>query len=453
MEEESAILYMGTLNSEYFWRDKGFSKLPTFIDHQANAVVTAMDEMFFIFCNYPADRIITRYPMDVAHKNYLEELGFNFKNNEIPIDNEEPQKSLNSYQSVCQLLLQTKKKKYFRRMISSASRVSPYSILPSYDSFCKAYDVKDPIPSINTVKKVNSKVYSHRLVKDLFGYTVGKISNSASEISTIGNMLLKTSPFLIKDPYGVSGIGIVLISSERMLKRIVAYFSKQEKQGQKTQFILEPLLDKYLDFSCQFEINSTGKFSIISLQQMQNTGFSFSGAHAIQSKLRQRLESSGYFRSVKLIANELYAQGYFGPVCLDSMILRNGTIVPVVEINARKSMGMISHLVDRFLSKFSVSGMLISFSLVLPRDFDFDKVIHKMKKKKILFQKETPLGILPLSANTLLVNLKFLRAQKPQAQYKGKFYGVVVYRSTEEYKQMITKINNVFMDLGAKCFT
>jgi len=426
--------------------------LPSFIDHQADAIVTAMDELLFIFCKCPADQIITRYPINAVHKNYLEELGFAFKNNEIPIDNRASQQPLKSSQSVCRLLLQTKRKKYFRRMISSASRVSPYSILPSYDSFCKVYDMKDPIPSINTVKKVNSKVYSHRLVKYLFGHTIGKISNSSREISTIGNRLLKKSPFLIKDAYGVSGTGSLLISSERMLERIVVHLSKQEKQGQKTQFILEPLLNKYLDFSCQFEINATGKISIISLQQMQNAGFSFSGAHTIRSKLQQRLESSGYFGSVRLIANELYAQGYFGPVCLDSMILQDGTIVPVIEINARKSMGNINHHVDRFLSTFSVSGRLISFSLGLPRDFNFDKVIHEMKRKKILFLKQMPLGILPLSANTLLVNLKYVRAQKPRTQYKGKFYGVIVSRSAQEHDLMIAGINEVFTNIGAKCF-
>ena len=243
------------------------------------------------------------------------------------------------------------------------------------------------------------------------------------------------------------------ITSERMLERIVAHLSKQEKQGKRTLFLLEPFLNKYLDLSCQIEISPAGGFSIISIHQVQNTGFSFSGEQAVGPKLQQKLENSVYFKSLRLIVNELHAQGYFGLVCLDSMILQNGTIVPLVEINARKSMGMINNCVDRFLSQFSMSGRFISFSLGLPGDFNFDKVIHKMKQKQILFQKQVPLGILPLSANTLLVNLKFVRAQKPRTQYKGKFYGVVVSRSTEEYKQMITQINDVFMDLGAKCYT
>ncbi|MFD2876797.1 hypothetical protein ACFTAO_13750 [Paenibacillus rhizoplanae] len=70
------------------------------------------------------------------------------------------------------------------------------------------------------------------------------IAESAEELLTYGLLLLRTGQVLVKDPLGVSGKGNMLISSERMLKRIAAYLLEQESRGKQTQFIIEPLLDK-----------------------------------------------------------------------------------------------------------------------------------------------------------------------------------------------------------------
>ncbi|MDF5722459.1 MAG: hypothetical protein PUP91_18615 [Rhizonema sp. PD37] len=265
---------------------------------------------------------------------------------------------------------------------------------------------------------------------------------------------LQFSPFLIKDEFGVSGKGNLLISSKQILLRIVTYILKQERDGKHTRFLLEPLLNKQTDFSCQLEIDGTGKTKILSIQKMQNSGFAFSSIQTAELWFQEFLETSGYFEQVNAIAAELHRVGYLGPVCLDSMVLQEGKIVPVVEINARKSMGFINHYIDRFLAQFSRQGSLTFFSLNLSRHVAFSEILQRMQQAEILFLKNRPSGILPLASNTFNVNSELHKAsvndEKPF--YKGRLYGSIVSDNDEEKKQILNRMDNIFAELDIQRF-
>ncbi|MFD1906532.1 hypothetical protein ACFSQ7_25010 [Paenibacillus rhizoplanae] len=64
------------------------------------------------------------------------------------------------------------------------------------------------------------------------------------------------------------------------------------------------------------------------------------GSESMEEEERMVLERAGYFDVMIQVANDLFKDGYFGPVCIDSMVLKDGTLVPIVEINARKIYGI-----------------------------------------------------------------------------------------------------------------
>ncbi|MFV9644351.1 MAG: hypothetical protein ACNYWU_00875 [Desulfobacterales bacterium] len=457
MCSQSALpsLYLGTFNSEYFWTDPEFSTLPSFTDTQADAIVSVMDELQFVLCNNPGDLVISKYSMNPAHKAYLQELGFVFLSNEYSvIDNEGNDKdALPLNQSICQLLIESPYREYFQGLFSSVSNFSPYSVMPFSYNFCINYDIQYGLPEFNTVKKVNSKFFSHDLSKRLFENSDGQIAHSAKELLYLGKGVLKKSSFLIKAPFGVSGKGNFLITSESLLKGIAKHLERQEKKGKQTKILLEPLLDKHIDFSCHFAINHTGTMDFITIQQMENTNFSFSSIHTGSPDLLKRLEKSGYFNNVEKIARALYHQGYYGYVCLDSMMLKDETIIPIIEINARKSMGLINHCVDEFLRQFSLHGCLSCFSFELSRDFQFEEIIYRLQKEDIFFEKYKSSGVLPLSANTLLVNSHRQSSHKlnnsnatSSKPYNGRLYASIVADNIEMQKRITTQLNKVFSD-------
>lgn len=466
MSIDAPCLYLGSFNAEQFWRQSNVAKLPVITDSQADTIVSVMDELEFVFCNSSYDLLITRLPMNDVHKQYLWSLGFCFANNELPLLNIESfMPSLTKLglredgnvealkpTSICQLLLETTEPEYFQTLISPLSRLSPYSIEPLTEKLCNYYALESINLELEVVKKVNSKIFSHQLSKELFDNTVGEIVYSASDLERVGLRLLECSPFLIKDEFGVSGKGNILVSSPQILKRIVKYILKQEHNGKITRFLLEPLLDKKIDFSCQFEIDQTGQFQICSIQTMQNAGFAFSSIQTAAPSFQEYLESNDYFSQVEAIATKLYQVGYYGSVCLDSMVLKDGKIIPIVEINARKSMGFINDRVDRFLRQFSLQGALTFFSLTYSNPVSFLDILERMEQKNILFLKDKSEGILPLSANTLDINHK-LSCSENQKMHKGRLYVSVISKSQDSKTAILNKMDDIFTQLEMKIFT
>ncbi|MEH1790999.1 MAG: hypothetical protein V7L23_36930 [Nostoc sp.] len=453
MRIDAPSLYLGSFNSEQFWRDADISQLPAIADQQADAIVSVMDEFQFVFCNSPHDLLVTRLPMDGFYKDYLWELGFSFAHNEFPLIEKMSESGKRSPKGICELLLEARCDPYYQNLLARLSTLSPYSVEPLTEKLCQHYNLQGSGSDIEIVKKVNSKLFSHQLGKHLFPDTVGEIIYSASDLDAVGNRLLQSSPFLIKDEFGVSGKGNLLISSLQILQRIVTYISKQERDGKHTIFLLEPLLNKQTDFSCQLEIDTTGETKILSIQKMLNSGFAFSSIQTAESSFREFLDKSGYFEQVEAIAAELHRVGYFGPVCLDSMVLEDGKIVPMVEINARKSMGLINHHIDAFLTQFSTQGRLMFFSLGLSRHVEFSELLQRMEQSKILFLKDRPKGIIPLASNTFNVNWELHKASANQARaYKGRLYASVVSDNDEEQEQILNRMDNIFAELDIQRF-
>jgi hypothetical protein len=235
-------LYLGSFNSEQLWREPDISQLPAIADPQADAIVSVMDELQVVFCNSPQHVLITRMPMDPCYKDYVGSLGFSFSHNQLPLV--ETELAARSRRGICELLLSASRNSGYQDLLTPLSLLSPYSVEPFTEKLCQHYRLQGPNLDIEIVKKVNSKIFSHQLAKQFFPTTVGEIVRSASDLQEIGDRLLQSSPFLIKDEFGVSGKGNLLIDSSQVLQRIVAYIAKQEREGKRTQFLLEPLLDK-----------------------------------------------------------------------------------------------------------------------------------------------------------------------------------------------------------------
>ncbi len=440
-----ASIFLGTFNSELFWKDSALSSLPSCKDRHADLIVDAMDELQFVFCSKPDDLVVTRFPMNSAHKIYLESLGFNFLNNVFQLQDNE----YTFDRSVCELLLENSKTEYFNKLFLPKKNFSPYSILPFSTALCSKYAINTLFPDCEIVKKVNSKFFSHELSKELYEDTAGKIINSAGELYISGCEFLQRSPFLIKDALGVSGNGNILINSESILINIVKYLTKQERKGKESKFLIEPLLNKERDFSCQFEINNEGIVKIISVQEMLNNGFVFSGIRTAGTSLLSCLENSKYFDYVEKVGKALYKEGYFGYVCLDSMMLDNKKIIPIIEINARKSMGLINYYIDQFLSRYSLYGNFISFALSIPWHLQYEDILNMMDQYNILFCEKRLNGIMPLCANTLYVNRKPSEKIKSE-RHKGRFYASIVANNQMECGLLLNQLKKLFFDMNIK---
>jgi hypothetical protein len=140
------------------------------------------------------------------------------------------------------------------------------------------------------------------------------------------------------------------------------------------------------------------------------------------------------------------------------MILKNGDIVPIVEINARKSMGFINYSIDQHLKKFNVSGNLVSinFGYNETNKVTFDKILSEMDKQGLCFYPGLENGIMPISANTLFIShdLKIINKieSNMNAPYKGRMYISVVSKDFETRNILVKKLRELLDGLSIKVY-
>jgi hypothetical protein len=444
----SRNIFMGEFNSEKYWRDEEFSKLPEITDNNSNNIIYAMDELLFPFLN-ENDILLTRFRFDKHLKDYLRHIGFKFLCNIRSIQEKEGNLEDNIFKMLCE------KSKLFKEVIPyniEDAELSTYSVIPFCEDFAKSLKLKYEESSYEIVKMVNSKVYSQELCKRLgFKYT-GDVVKSSEELLLNSKAVNEGNDFIIKDPYGVSGKGNMLINSQGLLRRIAKHLKRQEEKGLKTLFVVEPFLQKEIDFSCGFNLDATGKLTIISIQKMINSNFAYSGSCSAEKEFVDFLYQNGYFSIIEAIGKTMHEDGYFGDVCVDSMVLKNGEIVPVIEINARKSMGFINNHIDKYLKKYSLKGSLCFLNVGYRSSLNFNELFNALEKEKLIFYSESENGLIPLSSNTLFINKELDDLQNEDKIYKGRFYMSVVSKNIAEKVRILNQVRGVLKDLSVQVY-
>jgi hypothetical protein len=255
-------------------------------------------------------------------------------------------------------------------------------------------------------------------------------------------LLKEGSSFLIKDLFGVSGKGILPIYSMFILNRICYYLKKQEYEGKKTIFLIEPILNKEFDFSCQINIQINGEIDFISLHANEVEGFKHLNCRYLNSSRIQFLEKEKYFEKIELIGKELYNDKYFGPVCIDSMILKDGSVRVLVEINARKSMTLFHDSVRKKFP-FIQDSLMIQLNLMMSNNISLEQFMVLLQKARLLFNTKLCEGILPLSGNSLVVN-----SNESGLPYKAALFAIILSASYSRTESLLLSLKRMLIGNG-----
>lgn len=447
-------IFMGTFEAEAYWKDPDTASLPTLPDRSGAAIVAAMDELLFCFCGQE-DVLLTRYAMSPVHWQYISGFGFRPAVNAHDLSRDETV-VLGSSASVFELLCQRREDGVPGLPDLQDGLLAPFAYLPYTEEAAKAWGIRLHQPSLETVRKVNAKTYSSRLKERLGLSNPGQIVTSADELEQEGRKLLMEGTFLVKDDFGVSGKGNLHITSLQMLERIVAYLGQQERKGKRVCLILEPFLEKEQDFSCQFVVSEAGEVEIVSVQLLANSSFSYRESLLPDAGFMEMLEDKGYFSFMKAIGSQLWADGYFGDVCVDSMTLRDGSLEEIVEINARRSMSLIKHHLDVFLTERSLLGSMTNYTLSHQGTLSYEALLDKLEQAKLLFTDSREEGVMPLSANTLYVNTGGRDAPNPDngmnggtdtgRKGKGRLYLAMIAENQDRKAQLTQRLEHFLAD-------
>jgi hypothetical protein len=211
------------------------------------------------------------------------------------------------------------------------SEVKSWGASPTIATWAKKHHLTFAMPPWDVVQAVNSKAFSFTEAPKLPG---AALIHSWEELQQWDAKM--AGPKVLKSCFGVSGRGHLFLPSDRMKK-----FAETEFLAGRP-LIAEPWVERKLDFSTQWVIHPDRAIEFIGPTICISNKRGSYAANEVGDLplLAPYLEK--HQEIVTPILHKMAKLGYFGNVGIDAMVWGNDLLQPVVEINARKTMGWVA---------------------------------------------------------------------------------------------------------------
>lgn len=384
-------IVFGSFDAEVCWEVDRPSRLSPMHGLAADPGVWAMDELLAPLCG-PDDTLCTLLRPDESLAAYHDAVGLGCRRRAcgrpgVP-------------ERVCRALLERPNRGWMGEAVEARSEFRPYAVTADTEALWDHYRIEQPLPAVEAVRHVNSKVWSNELRDSLGLSGGGVVARDAREFEREGEALLARGGLMAKEEYGVSGRGNLHIASARRLRLIAASLADQEARGSRTRLVLEPYHDKDFDFSFQLRIGPEGEATLLSLQGARNRNSGYEGSFPLPDDQRRRVERGVPADFIQAVAEAIGRAGYFGPACIDAMALGTGEIVPLLEINARVTMGYLNHRLSERLGRGTFLGLL-RLGAGDRGPIPCDALLAHLRRDGLLYDRGEGRGIVPLAAGTL----------------------------------------------------
>jgi hypothetical protein len=274
--------------------------------------------------------------------------------------------------------------------------LQPYAVTPDVLEWAGGCGVAAPLPSVDVAARANSKTWSTELAAGLGAGAGGVVVRSAAELAASVAAVASDRGAVVKEPHGVAGAGSMVLDGEPRVRRLAARLGEQERAGRRVELVLEPLLAVARSFSAQIDLRPDSRWHLAGIQESICRGFAYAGSVAAGQEILARLDDR-YFAVVDDVAAALHRIGYFGPVCLDSLLLVDDRVVAIGEINARESMGSINLALDRALEPFGCRSALANIRLSWQAAADAGALVAGLDKDGLLFGPDQRRGVVALA--------------------------------------------------------
>ena len=188
-------------------------------------------------------------------------------------------------------------------------------------------------------------------------------------------------PLLLKPSLGCAGRGHLAVTDEITEQALSSWIGQTlESQG---SFVVEPLLDRRFDFSALYDISPEGETRFIAFTQLLTDSRGKYLGTRVAPKIGnlfpaeltilfhqdcidvagESVSGPHFYKKVLSRSLSRFLPHYSGPVAVDGFFYRTMTgetqVRPIVEINARYSMGRIAHNLRRKLAPNAVGELRI----------------------------------------------------------------------------------------------
>lgn len=203
----------------------------------------------------------------------------------------------------------------------------------------------EPLP-FEVVARVNSKLWSHALEVELGVAIEG--AATASTLEELNEAARRACPgvddkWVVKSPYGFAARERVLGRGPAVDGAQAAWVVKRLARGE--TLIFQPWLEVLREYGVVAEVARGGSHTILGVSDLQTNGAGTGTGYVLG-----RPPSPGRMKELEGVASvvcgRLHAEGYHGPVGIDAIEHARG-LHPLLEVNARYTMGFIAVAVER----------------------------------------------------------------------------------------------------------
>lgn len=288
-------------------------------------------------------------------------------------------------------------------------------------------------PPAAVCKAVNSKVYSRLVaaatgVRQAEGLVCRDVDELLAAVAQAGRWLAAGRPVVLKDAYGVSGKGILVVRDERRLDQVRRMIVRRaERSGdRRLALVVEKWLPKRTDLNYQFTLDRDGTVRFDFVREAVTEAGVHKG-HRLPAPLGAR-QHDEIRETAVLLGERLAADGYFGVVGVDALVTVEDRLYPMVEINARNNMSTYQ---ERLRRRFFDAGQH-----VLARQYP----VRPRRRVSFAEVRDLLAGLLLLpgaDAGVLVNNFATVNAAAPPAGapggggFDGRLYAIVIAESAE----------------------
>ena len=206
-----------------------------------------------------------------------------------------------------------------------------------------------PPVSLETIRRVNSKLWSHRLEQELGIAMTG--ASTAESFAELEEAVARACPregdkWVIKSPFGFAARERVLGRGARLEGAQATWARRQFARGE--TLIFQPWLERVREYGVTLEIATGGEINLVGISDLQTNGAGTGTGYLLGRKIdegrRKELESVA-----RTVGARLYEEGYTGPAGMDALE-HTGGLHPLLEINARYTMGFVALAAERELN-------------------------------------------------------------------------------------------------------
>lgn len=413
--ERGAVL-LGNFEVEDEWA-AGEPGLPRVTMAGSKAIVNRMDEFTLLLAG-PDDHVVLKSTPDPDYLGYLTELGLRLPTVLVPARSE-PARTVTGDALADEGLLAR-----LRELAGVGGRLWPHGVSDAEELLAERTGLPLAAPAASVCKRVNSKVYSRALADELglrqpAGAPCRDLDELARACEAACRWLDRGQPVVLKDAFGVSGKGILVVRDRRALDQVRRMVERRAARSGRPEvgLVLEQWVPKELDLNYQFTVGRDGEVRFDFVKE----ALTDAGVHK-GHRMPARIATGRHAELVEVagrLGARLFADGYFGVVGVDAMLDPDGALYPVVEINARNNMSTYQErLRERFFPADRVA-VATHYPVRLHAPLGFDRLRRVLDG--VLFDPTAGTGL--LVNNFATVNAA---AGTGHDTFEGRLYGIVV---------------------------